>query len=131
MPVNKDFYTISGSSGQSTGYKINQSIVYNDGSDPVLYKSISSTSSSTTNTISMWVKRGQLGNSDSGSGSDAYGQTLFQSGRTASNYMLHKLNHSYYWNCNTPFRYNHNTYNQLHFHLTLLVILLCLMHMEH
>ena len=76
-----------GAAGASTGYTINNSIRFNDGDDPVLYKSISSTSTSTTNTISMWVKRSKLGNSDSGSGSDAYGQTLFQSGRTASNYM--------------------------------------------
>ena len=78
---------LSGSSGVTSGYTINQSIRFNDGDNPVLYKSISSTSTSTTNTISMWVKRSKLGNSDSGSGSDAYGQTLFQSGRTASNYM--------------------------------------------
>ena len=60
-----------GAAGASTGYTINNSIRFNDGDDPVLYKSISSTSSSTTNTISMWVKRSKLGNSDSGSGSDA------------------------------------------------------------
>ena len=29
MPVNKDFYTLAGSSGQSTGYTIDQSIRFN------------------------------------------------------------------------------------------------------
>ena len=36
MPVNKDFYTLAGSSGQSTGYTINQSIRFNDDDSAVL-----------------------------------------------------------------------------------------------
>ena len=77
----------SGASGTSTTvHTIGQSIRFNDDDNAVLSRTISSTSSTTTNTISMWVKRGNLGNSRSGSGSDALGQTLFQSGRNASNF---------------------------------------------
>ena len=77
----------SGASGTSTTvHTIGQSIRFNDDDNAVLSRTISSTSSTTTNTISMWVKRGNLGNSRSGSGSDVLGQTLFQSGRNASNF---------------------------------------------
>ena len=77
---------IPGNRQASTGYTIDQSIRFNDDDNAYLSRTISSTSSTTTNTISMWVKRGNLGNSRSGSGSDAFGQTLFQSGRNASNF---------------------------------------------
>jgi len=87
MAIFQNNLLMGAASQGSGGYSIDQSIRFNDDDNPVLYKSISSTSSSTTNTISMWVKRSNLGNSDSGSGSDAYGQALFQSGRTASNFM--------------------------------------------
>ena len=79
-----------GASAQSTTtpvHTIDQSIRFNDDDNAYLSRTISSTSSTTTNTISMWVKRANLGNSRSGSGSDALGQTLFQSGRDANNYM--------------------------------------------
>jgi hypothetical protein len=75
-----------GAAGASTGYTINNSIRFNDNDNAYLSRTISSTSETKTNTISMWVKRGNLGNSRSGSGSDAIGQTLFQSGRSALNF---------------------------------------------
>jgi hypothetical protein len=84
MPVNKDFYTISGSSGQSTGYKINQSIVYNDGSSPALKKTYSGAGTEETFTFSCWVKRGNIGASLGGSGN--YGLCLFSGGSSVSNY---------------------------------------------
>ena len=36
MPVNKDFYTLAGSSGQSTGYTIDHSLRFEDGGYHVL-----------------------------------------------------------------------------------------------
>ena len=58
MPVNKDFYTLAGSSGQSTGYEIDQSIRFNYGDSPYMYRSPSSTGNRKKFTNSFWYKRG-------------------------------------------------------------------------
>ena len=61
MPVNKDFYTLAGSSGQSTGYTINQSIRFNSAESAVL--TASQTGAGATrkkNTFSCWLKRGKI-----------------------------------------------------------------------
>jgi hypothetical protein len=84
MPVNKDFYTISGSSGQSTGYTINQSIRFNDNDSPALKKTYSGAGTEETFTFSCWVKRGNIGASLGGSGN--YGLCLFSGGSSTSNY---------------------------------------------
>ena len=68
MPVNKDFYTLAGSSGQSTGYEIGQSIRFNDDDTAYMSKTISSTSSRTTWTFSTWFKLGNSGINNSFNG---------------------------------------------------------------
>ena len=60
MPVNKDFYTLAGSSGQSTGYEIDQSIRFNDDNSTYLKKDYGSDGSQTTFTLSGWFKLGIL-----------------------------------------------------------------------
>ena len=76
MPVNKDFYTLAGSSGQSTGYEIDQSIRFNDDNSAYMSKTYGSASNRKTWTFSCWLKRGNL---------QASGfHTLF--GRTSASY---------------------------------------------
>ena len=60
MPVNKDFYTLAGSSGQSTGYEINQSIRFNDDDSPKMTRTPSGAGNRKTWTWSAWIKRGAL-----------------------------------------------------------------------
>ena len=66
MPVNKDFYTLAGSSGQSTGYEIEQSIRFNQTDNASMSRTPSSASSRTTWTFSWWWKRGILSGSTNG-----------------------------------------------------------------
>ena len=52
---------LSGASGQSTGYTIDQSIRFNDDDNAYLAKTFSSAGNRRTFTISTWIKRGNLG----------------------------------------------------------------------
>jgi len=83
MPVNKDFYTLAGSSGQSTGYTIDQSIRFNDDDSATLKKTYSSAGTEETFTLYMWVKRGNTG---AGLGASNLGGTIFSGGASTSNY---------------------------------------------
>ena len=60
MPVNKDFYTLAGSSGQSTGYTIDQSIRFNSDDSAYMHRTPSSTGNRKTFTSSFWVKLGKV-----------------------------------------------------------------------
>ena len=61
MPVNKDFYTLAGSSGQSTGYEISKSLRFNDGDSAFLLDAGTDAGDTRKkNTWSVWVKRGAL-----------------------------------------------------------------------
>ena len=61
MPVNKDFYTLAGSSGQSTGYTIDHSLRFEDGGYHVLQDPNSNAGDTRKkNTFSGWIKRGNL-----------------------------------------------------------------------
>ena len=61
MPVNKDFYMLAGSSGQSTGYEVDQSIRFNDDDNPRMGRTPSSTGTEETWTWSFWIKRSTIG----------------------------------------------------------------------
>ena len=62
MPVNKDFYTLAGSSGQSTGFEINQSARFNQGDGAYLQDPNSNAGDSRKKfTFSTWFKRGDFG----------------------------------------------------------------------
>ena len=69
-------------SGVST-YSIDQSIRFNDGDSPILKKTYSSAGTEETFTLSMWVKRGNIG---AGLGAANLGLTLFSGGASVSNY---------------------------------------------
>ena len=75
---------LAGSSGQSTGYTIDQSIRFNDDDSPALKKTYSGAGTEETFTFSCWVKRGNTGASLGGAGN--YGLTLFSGGADVSNY---------------------------------------------
>ena len=60
MPVNKDFYTLAGSSGQSTGYTIDQSIRFNAADNAYMHRTPSSTGNRKKFTSSFWVKLGNI-----------------------------------------------------------------------
>ena len=60
MPVNKDYYMLTGSSGQSTGYEIDQSIRFNDNDSAYMSRTPGSAGDRRTWTWSGWVKRGDL-----------------------------------------------------------------------
>ena len=61
MPVNKDFYTLAGSSGQSTGYEIANSLRFNDDDSGFLLDAGTDAGDTRKkNTWSVWVKRGNL-----------------------------------------------------------------------
>ena len=61
MPVNKDFYTLAGSSGQSTGYEIANSLRFNDDDSGFLLDAGTGAGDTRKkNTWSVWVKRGNL-----------------------------------------------------------------------
>ena len=60
MPVNKDFYTLAGSSGQSTGYTIDQSIRFNAADNAYMHRTPSSTGNRKTFTSSFWFKPGNV-----------------------------------------------------------------------
>ena len=79
MPVNKDFYMLAGSSGQSTGYEINQSIRFNQADNASMSRTPSSASSRTTWTFSWWWKRGNLSGSTNGTNQrqPIFGTTAF------------------------------------------------------
>ena len=80
MPVNKDFYMLAGSSGQSTGYEIGQSIRFNDGDSAYMHRTPSSGGNRDKWTWSAWVKRGELTDANA---------TMFHSGDDSdtSNYI--------------------------------------------
>ena len=62
MPVNKDFYTLAGSSGQSTGYTIDQSLRFDSSTNVNLIdSSVGAGDTRKKNTFSVWVKRANLG----------------------------------------------------------------------
>lgn len=62
MPVNKDFYTLAGSSGQSTGYVIANSLRFNDNDSGFLLDAGTDAGDTRKkNTWSVWVKRCTLG----------------------------------------------------------------------
>ena len=79
MPVNKDFYMLAGSSGQSTGYTIDQSIRFNQADNASMSRTPSSASSRTTWTFSWWWKRGNLSGSTNGTNQrqPIFGTTAF------------------------------------------------------
>ena len=58
MPVNKDFYMLAGSSGQSTGFNIDQSIRfdYDNGGSRMEKTNYSGSGSRTTYTVSFWLR---------------------------------------------------------------------------
>ena len=61
MPVNKDFYTLAGSSGQSTGYEIANSLRFNDNDSGFLLDAGTDAGDTRKkNTWSLWVKRGNI-----------------------------------------------------------------------
>jgi len=60
MPVNKDFYMLAGSSGQSTGYTIDQSIRFNDGDSAYMHRTPSGAGDRRTFTYSLWFKLGDM-----------------------------------------------------------------------
>ena len=61
MPVNKDYYTLTGSSGQSTGFIIEQSVRFNQGDGSYLQNPNSNAGDSRKKfTFSTWFKRGNL-----------------------------------------------------------------------
>ena len=60
MPVNKDFYMLAGSSGQSTGYTIDQSIRFNDGDSAYMHRTPSGAGNRRTFTYSVWFKLGDM-----------------------------------------------------------------------
>ena len=61
MPVNKDFYTLAGSSGQSTGYEIANSLRFNDNDSGFLLDAGTDAGDTRKkNTWSVWVKRGNI-----------------------------------------------------------------------
>ena len=65
MPVNKDFYTLAGSSGQSTGYTIDQSIRFaraSNTSGAYMQRDFGSAGDRTSWTWSCWFKLGSLNN---------------------------------------------------------------------
>jgi hypothetical protein len=70
MPVNKDFYMLAGSSGQSTGYTINQSIRFaraSNTSGNYMQRDFGSAGDRTSWTWSCWFKLGSLNNFTPGS----------------------------------------------------------------
>ena len=58
MSIFKDHFPRMGSSGVSTGYTIDQSIRFNYGDSPYMYRSPSSTGNRKKFTNSFWYKRG-------------------------------------------------------------------------
>ena len=80
---------LSGASGQSTGYTIDQSIRFNDDDNAYLAKTFSSAGNRRTFTISTWIKRGNISSNQmifgpftSASGSGTYGAFRIPSGDT-------------------------------------------------
>ena len=70
---------LAGSSGQSTGYEINQSIRFNQADNASMSRTPSSASSRTTWTFSWWWKRGNLSGSTNGTNQrqPIFGTTAF------------------------------------------------------
>jgi len=71
MPVNKDYYTLAGSSGQSTGYTIDQSIRFaraSNTSGNYMQRNFGSAGDRTSWTWSCWFKLGSLNNFTPASG---------------------------------------------------------------
>ena len=70
MPINKDFYMLAGSSGQSTGYEIDQSIRFarvSNTSGNYMQRDFGSAGDRTSWTWSCWFKLGSLNNFTPGS----------------------------------------------------------------
>jgi len=72
MPVNKDFYTLAGSSGQSTGYTIRQSIRFartdNTTGGNCMHRTPSGAGNRKKWTFSLWFKLGSMNRFAQGSG---------------------------------------------------------------
>ena len=70
---------LAGSSGQSTGYTIDQSIRFNQADDASMTRTPSSASNRTTWTFSWWWKRGNMSGSTNGTnqGQPIFGTTAF------------------------------------------------------
>ena len=72
MPVNKDYYTLAGSSGQSTGYTIDQSIRFartdNSTGGSCMHRTPSGAGNRKKWTFSFWFKLGYMNNFAQGSG---------------------------------------------------------------
>ena len=107
MPVNKDFYTLAGSSGQSTGYTIDQSIRFSDADNPKLGKTFSGAGTEETWSYSVWIKIGtetsngrrQLFSAGSG-GSDFCGAELGSTGDSSMEFFNYKSG-AYDWRLRT------------------------------
>ena len=79
---------LSGAAGQSTGYTIDQSILFNDDDSAYMSRTFSA-SNRKTFTVSLWAKRGNLnsnmnmfGPETNNTGSGTYGYLRFPSGDT-------------------------------------------------
>ena len=72
MPVNKDYYTLAGSSGQSTGYTIEQSIRFartdNSTGGSCMHRTPSGAGNRKKWTFSLWFKLGSMNKFNQGSG---------------------------------------------------------------
>ena len=84
MPVNKDFYTLAGSSGQSTGYTIDQSIRFNDDDSAHMTRTPSGAGNRKTWTWSAWIKRANISST----------HALFNGGADSSNHSRIQINNS-------------------------------------
>ena len=103
---------LSGAAGQSTGYTIDQSILFNDDDSAYMAKTFSSAGNRRTFTISTWVKRGNLSTNQmifgpytSASGSGTYGAFRFPNGNTFDIFdYTNGTNNYYYSSSPTVFR---------------------------
>ena len=81
---NNNLLAGAGAQSSDSTHTINQSIRYNDDDSPILKKTYSSAGTEETFTLSMWVKRGNIGAGLGGAGN--YGLTLFSGGADVNNY---------------------------------------------
>jgi hypothetical protein len=103
---------LAGAAGQSTGYTIGQSILFNDDDSAYMAKTFSSAGNRRTFTISTWVKRGNLSTNQmifgpytSSSGSGTYGAFRFPNGNTFDIFdYTNGTNNYYYSSSPTLFR---------------------------
>lgn len=107
MPVNKDFYTLAGSSGQSTGYTIDQSIRFSDADNPKLGKTFSGAGTEETWSYSVWIKLGtETSNGrrtifSAGSGGSDYGGAELGASGDSSMEFVNYVSGAYAWRLRT------------------------------